>query len=810
MEEDVVNTENFLLVQKEEFYDRNFLKSFAKNPTLVIYIVEKNGRVIGRCTGWNYFKGVKNKKLAYETEFLFAENIEQAKQYIQTRGYKSVPILVGGALKNHIEKVENIRPQIELGMLLKYKQSYNQGAVLRILEEQEIHQICLIKDDKVEVTNTYTRDYLQGLQIPMKWLDTEGFFELLNSEEIEHTLIVDLESDDLRKRIRRFIWGSRIEVGYSRYLFLENFLNFLKSAECSDRYLEESIQGLCEQYRYVVAFGKGWSRYQERQNTREEMLIDITKCSRITYNPYLEAWEITTEYDMSHITMMLIKGIYLFENERYFVNGFLVLAYNVDFNIEYRMIQETAKRLQRLNEQGIRSYVVGMDAEYQTLWKYDIYALRDLLGNDQETNEDTEKEKQLFRTYTGYEGERLDQFVQECYGEKCENKPRRNPGRTELYYAYSRHSVHNRKNRKRIFLFGCCMFGGIMAEDVDTIASKLGELYPEYDVLSYNAGFYNLEEVFLYYGNFYRDDIVLIMPVVFNKIQNRLYEAYHIPVIDLKEVYETFPRLNENIWRGISASNHKIYQEIVRHLAQKMEFQKQDTHEDDMYSIRESADFLYQKEIQQYEHQGELEQYLNRLTKQEQKEEKNGAIVMNCNPFTLGHLYLVEVAARQVDCLYLFVVEEDKSFFKFADRIQMVKQGVKHLKNVVVIPSGKFMISAVTLPGYFEKEENKDQILDASEDLHIFSERIAPRLQIKKRFVGEEPRDPVTAQYNQQMKAILPNYGIEVEEIPRKEVKQEAISASRVRKYLKTKEWEKIKEIVPNTTYEYLRMGKYE
>ena len=33
-----------------------------------------------------------------------------------------------------------------------------------------------------------------------------------------------------------------------------------------------------------------------------------------------------------------------------------------------------------------------------------------------------------------------------------------------------------------------------------------------------------------------------------------------------------------------------------------------------------------------------------------------GAIVMNCNPFTMGHRYLIETAASQVDRLYVFVL----------------------------------------------------------------------------------------------------------------------------------------------------------
>ena len=86
-----------------------------------------------------------------------------------------------------------------------------------------------------------------------------------------------------------------------------------------------------------------------------------------------------------------------------------------------------------------------------------------------------------------------------------------------------------------------------------------------------------------------------------------------------------------------------------------------------------------------------------------------GCIVMNCNPFTLGHRYLIEKAAKEVKWLYVFVVEEDRSFFGFQDRYDLVKHGVRDIKNVVVLPSGKLMISSLTFVDYFNKTELQDK-----------------------------------------------------------------------------------------------------
>ena len=178
---------------------------------------------------------------------------------------------------------------------------------------------------------------------------------------------------------------------------------------------------------------------------------------------------------------------------------------------------------------------------------------------------------------------------------------------------------------------------------------------------------------------------------------------------------------------------------------------------------------------------------------------------MNCNPFTLGHRALVEYAAAQVVKLYLFVVEEDKSDFPFADRIELVRRGVKDLSNVEVLPSGKFIISQTTFSGYFNKASLQDVAVDSSEDVEIFGREIAPTLGITIRFAGEEPKDNVTRQYNETMKRILPRYGVEFREIPRKTFGGDVISASSVREALKRGDFDKIKELVPETTLEYLR-----
>lgn len=181
-----------------------------------------------------------------------------------------------------------------------------------------------------------------------------------------------------------------------------------------------------------------------------------------------------------------------------------------------------------------------------------------------------------------------------------------------------------------------------------------------------------------------------------------------------------------------------------------------------------------------------------------------GAIVMNCNPFTNGHLYLIEKAAMQCGLLHLFVVSEDKSVFPAKTRYELVKKGVSHLSNVVVHPTSDYLISSATFPTYFIKDKYKAGDINCIMDLTIFCDYFAKILNIRKRFVGTEPYDRVTASYNLQMKKFLGEKGINVIEIQRYEEDNEPVSASRVRKLMVEGNYEQIKKMVPKVTYDYL------
>ncbi len=188
------------------------------------------------------------------------------------------------------------------------------------------------------------------------------------------------------------------------------------------------------------------------------------------------------------------------------------------------------------------------------------------------------------------------------------------------------------------------------------------------------------------------------------------------------------------------------------------------------------------------------------------KNKNNGAIVMNCNPFTLGHRYLIESAAQLVDQLVVFIVEENKSYFNFEDRFYLVKKGVEDLKNVIVIPSGPYIISSTTFPTYFLKSIDDKTYYYTNIDLLIFK-KIMEQMNINIRFFGDEPNDALTNYYLEQAKKVLDS---QIHIFERIKYGRDVISASRVRTYLDNQEFNKIKPLVNEVTYQYLidKFGK--
>jgi len=209
-----------------------------------------------------------------------------------------------------------------------------------------------------------------------------------------------------------------------------------------------------------------------------------------------------------------------------------------------------------------------------------------------------------------------------------------------------------------------------------------------------------------------------------------------------------------------------------------------------------------------------LSSYCKSLNKYKISGEKIGCIVMNANPFTLGHQYLVEYAASQCDWLHIILVKENSSEFSYDDRLNMVKLGTVEIKNITIHKGTEYVISKATFPTYFIKSQGLINYCHAAIDLNIFKHHVASSLGITHRFVGTEPSCIVTNNYNQVMKELLPKSDegkVEVIEIPRKHLCGIPISASRVRSALHKSNFHYLEKTLPKTSLNYImKMKKYQ
>lgn len=201
-----------------------------------------------------------------------------------------------------------------------------------------------------------------------------------------------------------------------------------------------------------------------------------------------------------------------------------------------------------------------------------------------------------------------------------------------------------------------------------------------------------------------------------------------------------------------------------------------------------------------------IDTYRQKLLTAKREGRRIGAIVMNANPLTLGHQYLIETAAAASDVLYLFVVSENRSTFSEAIRLEIVRQVTQDNPKIVVLPTDNYIVSNMTFPTYFLKEKADQEIakVQAKVDATLFLEIIAPILSIQTRWVGEEPLSPVTQIYNEQMMAVFGNK-LKLKIIPRLTQDGTVISATRVRAAIEQDDWETVQKLVPQQTYTILK-----
>lgn len=182
-----------------------------------------------------------------------------------------------------------------------------------------------------------------------------------------------------------------------------------------------------------------------------------------------------------------------------------------------------------------------------------------------------------------------------------------------------------------------------------------------------------------------------------------------------------------------------------------------------------------------------------------------GCVVINGNPLTIGHEYLVSRVTKKHSMVIVFIVEEDKSLFTFKERLGMAYLTFHKYDNVLVIPSSKYIVSSLTFPTYFLKSDEVNEEMAMIDGL-IFRDYFMKKLFIKKRYFGSEINCKMSS-YNEILKSILGN---KMEIISRLEINKEIVSASTVRLLLKKNKVEEALKFIPNECHFIIRNKKLE
>lgn len=186
-----------------------------------------------------------------------------------------------------------------------------------------------------------------------------------------------------------------------------------------------------------------------------------------------------------------------------------------------------------------------------------------------------------------------------------------------------------------------------------------------------------------------------------------------------------------------------------------------------------------------------------------------GAIVVNCNPMTKGHFQLILESAKKHAYFLVLVVEEDQSAFSYEERLLLVKTALEPYHNIFVLPSTKYIVSALTFPSYFLKSIDEAEREHAKLDAMIFVDYFMKNLNISKRYIGSET-EPVMVTYNQLLQDYLKDSLVLTK---RFEHKENIISASLVRKLIFDNKIEAASEYVPDnikTLFIKITKEKYE
>lgn len=361
----------------------------------------------------------------------------------------------------------------------------------------------------------------------------------------------------------------------------------------------------------------------------------------------------------------------------------------------------------------------------------------------------------------------------------------------------------------KVHVFGPCIVQGLCVCDANTIPSLIQD-----KLIQNNHIHISVENHGLSYGKDLLNDLLYMMATSVSKgdiiiwlsgftdEEENLLKKYNIPIVDVKEKLSDLSNwfLNNPFHCNTKANRvyaNCIYDSIAQIIDKGDSSNKCSFIEMEHLPLKIDSDAIFKSE--------ELHRYLTDLKKYKftQSNLKKGCVVINANPCTNGHLYLIKEALRKVDLLYVILVEESRNGFSYLDREYMLKENFKDDSRVCLISGGSIFTSTKCFPEYFNRSARHAKI-DPTLNHKIFALKIAPLLDISVRFFGSEQEDEVTRIFNSTALEYLPTKGIDVVIIPRLTINNICVSAKSVRTLYYQKNYSEMSKFVPFSTYKRL------
>jgi len=151
---------------------------------------------------------------------------------------------------------------------------------------------------------------------------------------------------------------------------------------------------------------------------------------------------------------------------------------------------------------------------------------------------------------------------------------------------------------------------------------------------------------------------------------------------------------------------------------------------------------------------------------------KNGFIEMNCNPMTIGHVFLIKTALKFMEKnspegkLFILVVQKDSQgnfTVPFKTRFEIISKVCSRIsEKIIVVPNRNVLIGDVFI-GYQKADKNTQESYQGGTNaMNLFAHFLAPMLNVGFRFFGTEEGDVTTNRYNEDAKEICPKQNIKV------------------------------------------------